>query len=97
MFVLLLSVLENGSHIFKIPGGVLVIKVNQEQLQEKIKKLKQAAAEKASKAAGKKSDPEVRAARKQVKRAQRQLRSVKAYKSGGAKKTETKTEEKASA
>jgi len=37
-----------------------VIKVNQEELQEKIKKLKQTAAEKTAKAAGKKSEPEAR-------------------------------------
>ena len=73
-----------------------MIKVNQEALQEKIKKLKQAAAEKVSKAEGKKSDPEARKARKKVKRAQRKLRTAKAYKSV-SKKAEAKPEEKASA
>ena len=62
-----------------------MIKVNQEELQGTIKKLKQAAAEKVSKAGGKKSDPEARKARKKVKRAQRKLRTAKAYKSAGKK------------
>ncbi len=62
--------------------------VNQEELQAEIKKLKQKAAEKAVKAGGTKSDPDARAARKKVKRAQRKLRAAKAYKSGGKKKTE---------
>lgn len=61
-----------------------MIKVNQEKLQEKIGKLKQTAAEKKAKVPVK-SDPEVRAARKKVKRAQRKLRSAKAYKSSGKK------------
>ena len=65
-------------------GGVHVIKVNQEKLQEKIKKLKQTAAEKKAKVASK-GDPEARAASKKVKRAQRKLRSAKAYKSSGKK------------
>ena len=65
-----------------------VIKVNQEELQEKIKKLKQAASEKTAKAAGKKADPEARKAKKKVKRAQRKLRSAKAYKAAGTKKAE---------
>ena len=65
-----------------------MIKVNQEQLQEKIKKLKQTAAEKKAKIAGK-ADPEVRTARKKVKRAQRKLRAAKAYKSSGKKAGET--------
>ncbi len=71
-------------------------KVNQEELAQKIKKLKETAAEKAKKAEGKKSDPELRTARKHVKRAQRKLRAAKAYKSAG-KKAEAKPEEKASA
>ena len=62
-----------------------VIKVNQEELQVKIKKLKEAAAEKTTKAGGKKSDPEARKARKKVKRVQRKLRSAKAYKSAEKK------------
>ena len=70
-----------------------MIKVNQEELAKKIKKLKEKAAEKKAKAEGKKSDPEARKARKKVKRAQRKLRSAKAYKSAG-KKTEAKAEEK---
>jgi len=65
-------------------GGVHVIKVNQEKLQEKIKKLKQVAVEKTTKAAGN-ADPVARKARKQVKRAQRKLRTAKAYKSSGKK------------
>lgn len=71
-----------------------MIKVNQEELAQKIQKLKKAAAEKIS--GGKKSDAEVREAKKKVKRAQRKLRSAKAYKSAG-KKAEAKPEEKASA
>jgi Skp family chaperone for outer membrane proteins len=77
-----------------------VIKVNQEELQEKIKKLKQAAAEKKAKAGEKKDDPEARKARKKVKRAQRKLRVAKAYKSGSTKKAATEAApagEKASA
>jgi len=74
-----------------------VIKVNQEKLQEKIKKLKESAAEKNKKAEGKVSDPGVRTARKKVKRAQRKLRSAKAYKAAGKKAGEAKpAEEKAS-
>ena len=65
-----------------------MIKVNQEKLQEKIKRLKQAVAEKVAKAGGKKSDPEARTARKKVKRVQRKLRSAKAYKSAGKKAAE---------
>jgi ElaB/YqjD/DUF883 family membrane-anchored ribosome-binding protein len=57
-----------------------VIKVNQEELAQKIQKLKQTASEKILKAGGKKSDPEARKARKKVKRAQRKLRSAKTYK-----------------
>jgi hypothetical protein len=72
-----------------------VIKVNQEELAKEIQKLKQAAAEKKAKAGGKKSDPDVRAARKKVKRAQRKLRSAKTYKTAG-KKPGAKAEEKAS-
>ena len=72
-----------------------VTKVNQEELTQKIQKLKQAAAEKKEKAGGKTADPGVRSARKKVKRAQRKLRAAKAYKSAG-KKAEAKTEEKAS-
>jgi hypothetical protein len=75
-----------------------VIKVNQEALQEKIKKLKQAAVDKRTKAEGKKADPGVREAQKKVKRAQRKLRSAKAYKSAGKKAAEAKPAEgKASA
>jgi hypothetical protein len=75
-----------------------VIKVNQEELKQKIEKLKKAAAEKAAKTEGKKSDAGVRKARKQVKRAQRKLRAAKAYKSQGKKAGDTKpAEEKASA
>ena len=77
-----------------------VIKVNQQELQEKIKKLKQKAVEKVAKAAGKRAEPEARAARKKVKRAQRKLRSAKAYKSSGKKAAVAEAkpaEEKASA
>lgn len=71
-------------------------KVNQEELAQKIQKLKAAATEKSNKAEGKKSDAGVREARKKVKRAQRKLRAAKAYKSV-SKKSEAKPEEKASA
>ena len=71
----------------------LVIKVNQEKLQEKIKKLKVSAGEKKKKAEGKKSEPEARKALKKVKRAQRKLRSAKAYKAAGKKAGETKPAE----
>ncbi len=72
--------------------------VNQEELKQKIAKLKKDAAEKISKAGGKTADPEVRKARKLVKRAQRKLRVAKSYKQGGKKKAEAgATGEKASA
>ena len=75
-----------------------VIKVNQEELKQKIEKLKKAAVEKAAKAGNKKSEPEAREALKKVKRAQRKLRSTKAYKSAGKKAGEAKpAEEKATA
>ncbi len=75
-----------------------MIKVNVEELQEKIKKLKKAAAEQISKSGGKLSEPSVKQARKKVKRAQRKLRVAKSYKKGGKKPTEAKpAEEKASA
>jgi hypothetical protein len=61
-----------------------MIKVNQEKLQEQITKLKQATAEIKVKAVGK-SDPVVRTALKKVKRAQRKLRTAKAYKSSQKK------------
>jgi hypothetical protein len=67
-----------------------VIKVNQEELKQKIEKLKKTAAEKVAKAEGKKSDAGVRKARKDVKRAQRKLRAAKAYKSKGKKAGEEK-------
>ena len=65
-----------------------MIKVNQEKLQEKIAKLKQATAEKKKQVkAETKSDPIVRTALKKVKRAQRKLRTAKSYKSSQKKKT----------
>jgi hypothetical protein len=67
-----------------------VVKVNQEKLLEKIKKLKKTTAEVIAKSEGKIDTAEVRKARKKVKRAQRKLRSAKAYKSGGAKAGEAK-------
>lgn len=70
-----------------------VIKVNQEELKQKIETLKKSAAEKAAKAGGKKSDPEARSAKKQVKRAQRKLRAVKAYKLASKKAAEAKAGE----
>ena len=64
-----------------------MIKVNQEKLQEQITKLKKATVETKTKASGK-SDPVVRTAVKKVKRAQRKLRSAKAYKSSQTKKAD---------
>lgn len=66
-----------------------VVKVNQEELAGKIGKLKEKAKAVAEKAGGKKSDPAVRTAKKNVKRAQRKLRAAKSYKTSGKKKTET--------
>jgi hypothetical protein len=66
-----------------------VIKVNQEKLQEKIGKLKKTTAEKKTKAETK-FDPELRTARKNLKRAQRKLRTAKAYKSSGKKTADAK-------
>jgi len=75
-----------------------MIKVNQEELKQKIDKMKKAVADKAAKSTGKKSDPEVRKARKQVKRAQRKLRVAKSYKQAGKKAAEGQAAgEKASA
>lgn len=62
-----------------------MIMVNQEELQEQIRKLKETAADKTAKAGGKKSEPEVREARKKLKRAQRKLRAARAYKAAGKK------------
>jgi hypothetical protein len=70
-------------------GGCTVVKVNQDELAEKIKKLKAKAKEKAQKSAGKRGDPEARTASKKVKRAQRKLRVAKAYKTGGKKAKKT--------
>jgi predicted CopG family antitoxin len=82
----------------KTQGGHSVVKVNQEKLQEKIKKLKKKAADVIGKSGGKTDTAEVRKARKKVKREQRKLRSAKAYKSGGKKAGEAKpAEEKATA
>lgn len=66
-------------------GGCIVVKVNQEELAEKIKKLKAKAKEKTTKSAGKRGDPEARTAIKKVKRAQRKLSVAKKYKTGGKK------------
>jgi hypothetical protein len=75
-----------------------VIKVNKEALLEKIKKLKMVAAEKKVKAGGKTEEPGARKALKKVKRAQRKLRAVKAYKGIEKKAAEAKAAaEKASA
>ena len=75
-----------------------MVKVDQQKLQEKIKKLKKTAADVMVKSEGKTDTAEVRKARKKVKRAQRKLRSAKAYKSGGKKAEEAKPAgEKASA
>jgi hypothetical protein len=67
-----------------------VIKVNQEELKKKIEALKKTAGEKAAKAGGKKSEPEARVSLKKVKRAQRKLRTAKAYKSSRTKAGEAK-------
>lgn len=65
-----------------------VVKVNQEELAASIGKLKEKAKAAVEKAGGKKSDPTVRKAKKNVKRAQRKLRAAKAYKTSGKKKGE---------
>jgi hypothetical protein len=84
--------------IRKLKEEQSVVKVNQEKIQEKIKKLKKAVAEVVAKSEGKTDTAEVRKARKKVKREQRKLRSAKAYKSSGKKAGEAKpAEEKASA
>lgn len=62
-----------------------MVKVNQEELAAKIVKLKEKAKAAGEKAGGNKFDPEVRKAKKKVKRAQRRLRVAKAYKTGGRK------------
>ena len=67
-----------------------MVKINQEELKQKIGKLKKTAAEKASKSVGKKSEPEARKALKQVKRAQRKLRAVKNYRITAKKAAEAK-------
>lgn len=74
-----------------------MIKVNQEELKQKIEKLKKAATEQLSKSEGNVENKDVREARKQVKRAQRKLRSAKAYKSSGKPAGEAKPAEQASA
>ena len=85
-------------HIRRLKEEQSVVKVNQEKLLEKIKKLKKTSAEVIAKSEGKTDTPEVRKARKKVKRAQRKLRSAKSYKSGGKKTEEAKpAPEKASA
>ncbi len=72
-------------------------KVNQEELQKTIETLKGKAAEAVKKAGGKTSDPQARAARKKVKRAQRKLRSAKSYKVASKKAAEKPAEGQASA
>lgn len=65
-----------------------MIKLNEEELRQKIARLKEKAKAAAEKAGGKYSDPDVRLMRKKVKRAQRRLRAAMAYKSGGGNKAE---------
>lgn len=75
-----------------------MIKLNEEELRQKIARLKEKAKAAAEKAGGEHSDADVRLMRKKVKRAQRRLRAVMAYKTGGKKKTEAaQTEGAASA
>jgi hypothetical protein len=74
----------------KRPEENAVRKINQEELKQKIEKLKKTASEKKTKTEGKKSAPDFRSALKKVKRAQRKLRSAKAYKSAGKKAGEDK-------
>ncbi len=62
-----------------------MVKVNQEELKQKIGKLKEKAKAKLEKTGGKRLDSSARAALKKVKRAQRRLRAAKAYKSSGTK------------
>lgn len=63
-----------------------MITINQDELKQQIETLKKKASEAKAKAEGKTSDPTVRKARKQVKRAQRKLRTVKSYKASRKKK-----------
>lgn len=65
-----------------------MIKVNEDELKQKIAKLKEKAKAAIEKAGGKYSDPHVRLMRKKVKRAQRRLRAVRAYKTSSTKKTD---------
>lgn len=74
-----------------------MVKVNQEELQQKIAKLKEKVKATLEKAGGKYSDPEVRKARKMLKRSQRRLRVAKAYKTGGKKKAAAQSSEAAAA
>lgn len=62
-----------------------MVKINQEELQQKIGKLKEKTKAALQKAGGKGSDSTARMALKKVKRAQRRLRAAKAYKSSGTK------------
>ncbi len=66
-----------------------MVKVNQEELAEKIKKLKEKSKTAIEKAGGKKSDPSVRTSRKRVKRAQRKLAAARKYKTVGKKGKKT--------
>lgn len=62
-----------------------MVRVDQEKLQQTIAKLKEKAKAALARAGNASADPEVRKARKKVKRAQRRLRAAKAYKSAGKK------------
>jgi hypothetical protein len=61
-------------------------KVNQEELAAQIGKLKEKVKAAKEKAGEKKSDPTLRTTKKKVRRAQRKLRTAKAYKTQGKKK-----------
>jgi len=91
------SIAGHAAHLKKKQRGGKVIKVNQEELKQKIAKLKKEAAEKKAKAEGKRADPAAREARKKVKRAQRKLRAAKGYKSASKKAGEAKAAAPASA
>lgn len=70
-------------------------KVNQEELKQKIVTLKEKVKAALEKAGGKYSDPEVRKARKMLKRAQRRLRAAISYKTAGKKKAAQTSEAQA--
>lgn len=70
-----------------------MVKVDLDKLQQKISRLKERTKAALEKAGGKYSDPEVRKARKKLKRAQRRLRAARAYKSSRKDKAAARPQE----